>query len=495
MRAAHRHKIRAAIRRFINAHLLPLHLDDRRRAVGDCKEGPPRNFQLFLRNAVNRLRAVDHQFGRADKGVASLRGKDGRIPVLPPADQIRQDFRGSHGGGHPPLLKAGRHIDPRPFFAEQADIGDLVMRHAILRRPAVYGLAGRIKHRCALHQLLKIAALFVFARARARATEQQAALRIPEGKAVLLLADIHPADGRGVFKRQHVGTLLMHTQEEKAGHVNNWEMRGDHHRLCVDHAPGCEHLPRADCRGHGVLVNLHIRNECGEELERMKLRLFRKPHGIGHRERQVRLGHQRGGNAQRLRSSGLPLRFSSTRRAINIGVRFLHGALGANLRCHLPEAVNCLLVCMGVLPRALMAETADEFLINQAVLRRDLCRCTSCYARGDCFPLDHHRIQSSLPEACRRQEARHPAANHDGILFQIPHQGWKMRHFTCRLPNRIHTYQPAFFQSSASYSMLRRAGIIQKNPPYAAEFSQHMRAFSILWFFQRNGMQAIIPCL
>ena len=82
---------------------------------------------LFLRNAVNRLRAVDHQFGRADKGVASLRGKDGRIPVLPPADQIRQDFRGSHGGGHPPLLKAGRHIDPRPFFAEQADIGDLVM--------------------------------------------------------------------------------------------------------------------------------------------------------------------------------------------------------------------------------------------------------------------------------------------------------------------------------------------------------------------------------
>lgn len=72
-----------------------------------------------------------------------------------------------------------------------------------------------------------------------------------------------------------------------------------------DHTTGSEHLSWADCRGHGVLVNFHILNKCSEKLERMELRLLCKPHGIGHRKRQVRFDHQRGGNAQRLRGSSL----------------------------------------------------------------------------------------------------------------------------------------------------------------------------------------------
>ena len=209
----------------------------------------------------------------------------------------------------------------------------------------------------------------------------------------------------------------MHAKEEKTGYVDDWEMRCEHHRLCVDHTTGSEHLSRADCRGHGVLVNFHILNKCSEKLERMELRLLCKSHGIGHRKRQVRFAHQRGGNAQRLRGSSLPLRFCPARRAVNIGVHFLHGTLSANLRCHLPEAVNCPLVCMGVLPRALMAKTADEFIINKTVLRSDLRRCARCYAGCDAFPLDHRRIQPGLPETCRCQKACHSTANHNGILF------------------------------------------------------------------------------
>lgn len=78
----------------------------------------------------------------------------------------------------------------------------------------------------------------------------------------------------------------MHAKEEKTGYVDDWEMRCEHHRLCVDHTTGSEHLSRADCRGHGVLVNFHILNKCNEKLERMELRLLCKPHGIGHRKRR-----------------------------------------------------------------------------------------------------------------------------------------------------------------------------------------------------------------
>mgnify|MGYP000697730220 CR=1 FL=1 len=61
---------------------------------------------------------------------------------------------------------------PPAIFTEQANIRDLIMRHAVLRRPTVYGLAGWIKHLCTLHQLLKIAALSIFARACSRPAKE-----------------------------------------------------------------------------------------------------------------------------------------------------------------------------------------------------------------------------------------------------------------------------------------------------------------------------------
>ncbi len=132
------------------------------------------------------------------------------------------------------------------------------MRHTVLRRPVVFHFAARIKNFRALPQPLKIAALLIFSRARPCAAEQQAALRIAEGEAVFLLANIHPADRRSVFKREHIGALLMHTQEEKAGHIDDWKMRGEHNRLRSDRSARREHLSPADRRHHGMLIDLHI---------------------------------------------------------------------------------------------------------------------------------------------------------------------------------------------------------------------------------------------
>lgn len=84
MRAAHGDTIRAAVRRFIYAHLLPFYLDDRSCAVRDCKKSLPWDFKLFLCNAVNRLRAVDQQLWRADERMEPLWGKNGRVPFSRP---------------------------------------------------------------------------------------------------------------------------------------------------------------------------------------------------------------------------------------------------------------------------------------------------------------------------------------------------------------------------------------------------------------------------
>ena len=118
----------------------------------------------------------------------------------------------------------------------------------------------------------------------ASAAQQQQILPASEGESLLIRVAVHPLHNRCVFQRQHIGTVLIQLHEVAAMLVQQGKVGGDDDLFRRDPSVIRYDLAGLQLQHLGVLVNVQPSGDVRREFERMKLCLFREPHGPDDRE-------------------------------------------------------------------------------------------------------------------------------------------------------------------------------------------------------------------
>ncbi len=156
----------------------------------------------------------------------------------------------------------------------------------------------------------------------------------------------------------------------------------------------------------GLLIYLHFLRHCRQEFQRMKPCLVLKPHHPRNGKGQLAVCPEGSLDPQGFRSLRLPpqKRFlcpgiQTGRTPQEITIYFLF----PNQPLIFPYGA---FICPGILPRHLMAKGPDQPVIEQIVLRGDLCRGIAGLSASDSICLQDHSPDPRLLQIISRQNPR-----------------------------------------------------------------------------------------
>ena len=155
--------------------------------------------------------------------------------------------------------------------------------------------------------MLVPAALAVLAGQMLAAAQQEQVVRVAQGQAVGVQADVGAVQLLRVRQSQHVAPLLAEAGEVEAGEVHEGDVGGEDDVVGGDGAMGGGHLVVGDVGDFGVLVDDQRLRHAPEELQRVELCLVGEHHRTLHREGQASLLHKLRPKAQV--AGGVPLFF------------------------------------------------------------------------------------------------------------------------------------------------------------------------------------------
>ena len=201
-----------------------------------------------------------------------------------------------------------------------------------------------------------------------------------------------------------------------------------------------DYLVRHPLDGLGVLIYRQLSGDGVQKFQRMKLRLPRHAHRPRHLKRQVRLPDKARLDAKTLQRLHLPLERGALLQGIDIGIARLIIAVDV-------AAQTGILLCCPRLRLQIpfchrLAETLDQFVIDQAVREGDFGGGVSRDPRTDVPCLDHGAVNTRVFELVRAQKPCHSRTDDQNIGAFIFSQCIKMQLRHPLLPNRLHILSP-----------------------------------------------------
>ena len=336
-----------------------------------------------------------------------------------PAQYLRRQQRGGdHAVGQPPAPEARRDVEMRRRGAVAPDVGHIIQRHAVLRRPRARLPRVGEPQLCLCPQSL-VAVAVVFAAAVQPAAEDQRVAPLLEAPALRVGVEVPAVDARRAGQLQQIRLLLPQLEMVEAPAREHGVARGDDDLRRLDAAAVAADGVAADVADRGVLVHVQPRQQRREQRQRRKARLLRKAQRLPHGKGEVRHRLQLRVHAQPPRGGQLARQLRSVGGGVDAGDLLRQAAVRAPRRDQVAVLLHGVELRHDVLPRQVFAEIAEQPLAEQPVLGAEPRGHAARGAAQQPVLLQQHHPQPRVAEGGGGQYPRHAAADDGDVGDEV----------------------------------------------------------------------------